>query len=1025
MTKNKQLRVFWRVNSPKYHLLTSIRIFLLLVTVGLGSGFGNSPKALVGTDVKNAAIAAVPDDALSGTKISDDQEQTISGSVVDDIGDPLLGVSVVRKGTSTGTITDIDGKFAIEAGPSDVLVFSYIGFLTEEVRITAENSTGEFVVKMTNDILQLDELVITGTSALTSKKQLGNAISTIGVEAISNAGSQDITASFSGKLAGALINQNSGNPAGGVSVTLRGASTVFGSSDPLYIIDGIIVDNSSTNLLPLGGYAQNRLVDINPNDIDRIEIIKGAAAAAIYGSRASNGVVQIFTKEGIPGETKISFSTSIKFNQLRKQIYENQEPKKFVSGEPNDPGYNTLKDVTRYNMQDRIFRDAFGTNSNISVRGGSDKTRYFTSASFSNNGGIIRNTDFNRHTLRANIGHQFNNWLNASVYTNYAVSTSHELPNGGRLAPGEFFGVLTGFVFLDTDFNPERQADGTYLAPINFVANPIAAIETYDFQQRTSRFIGGIKIDASPFKNFDMDYTLGYDGSTTSATAFIPVGIIPKVTGWSRNAEKISLLVNNDLNFRYTIDFSDDFTSISSLGLTHQYERTSIFSNTADQLSPSTRSTTGGTIISRTDLREERSIQGAFFQQTFNIYNRLFLTGAIRVDEASTFGEEERTQFYPKASFSYLLSEENFWKNGIGTTIDVLKLRASYGQAGNLTALSAFDRLTNYNPVPFNGNTGFVPDSQLGNVDIKPERQKEMEVGFDLSLFNKVGIEFSYYDVRVEDLLLSRVLAPSSGFSTRLENVGTLTNKGLEVLIRAKAINTTDFSWNIAAIYSKNKNEVNDIEGGQLVLPEIFDQAVVAKNGYPIGVFSGQYFIRNSDGSIKTNAQGLPESSIDRKIIGDPNPDWTGSLINEFRYKKWTFRTQFDAVMGFDIFNWTDRLTARTSLFGGGLRDAQEIRGELPRGYNAAAFNIWERYIEDGSFIKLRELYLAYDIPFKDKAVDNLKISLIGRNLFSLDDYSGWDPEVNSFGQRNGLRGNDFNEVPIPRTIELGLNINF
>ncbi|MDO5980812.1 TonB-dependent receptor plug domain-containing protein [Flavivirga spongiicola] len=950
------------------------------------------------------------------------QQKLVNGLVTDNFSQPLPGATILIKGKSIGATTDFDGKFSIEAAVSDVLVFSYVGFLTKEMVLTNAN-IGSIKVSMQEDILQLDELVITGTSVLTKKRQLGNAISSIKSSAIKSSGSQDVTAALSGKLPGALVNQNSGNPAGGVSVTLRGASTVFGSSDPLYVLDGVIVDNSSTELLPLGGYAQNRLVDLNTNDIDRIEIIKGAAAAAIYGSRASNGVVQIFTKRGASGETKISFSSSIKVNQLRKQIEENQEPFQFEA-----PGSSVLVPVERFRMQDRIFRDAYGTNNNISISGGDDNTQFYTSGSFSKNGGIIKNTDFKRYTLRANVDEKINDWLKASVSTHYSISDSKELPNGGMLAPGEFFGVLTGFAFLNTNYDPDRQPDGSYINNLGFTlaANPVAAIENYDFRQKTNRFIGSLRLEASLSENLNLEYILGYDGSSSRATAFIPVGILPKVTGWSRTAEKTSLLLNNDLNIQYSLDLTENIKSVSSLGFTQQYERTTILSNTADRLSPSIQSTTGGSIIARTDLRSERSIRGGYFQQTLNFSDRFFLTGAVRLDQASTFGVNERTQFYPKASFSYLLSDEAFWKKSLGKVFNVFKLRSSYGEAGNLTALSAFDKLTNYNPVPIGGQTGFAPDAQSGNLDIKPERQKEIEIGFDASTFDgRLGIEFSWFDVKVEDLLLSRVLAPSTGFSRRLENVGTLTNKGFEILLKGQIARTKDFSWDVTAIYSKNKNEVNDIEGGQLILPDIFDQAVVAQNGEAIGVFSGTYFIRDANGAISTDAGGLPITSTDKRIIGDPNPEWTGSLINEIRYKNWRLRTQFDAVMGFDVFNWTDRLNSFTDLFGGGRRDAQEIRGELPRGYNGATFQTFERYVEDGSFVKLRELSLAYNFNLKSENIDNITVTLTGRNLFSIDDYSGWDPEVSSFGQRNGFRGMDFNEVPIPRTIELGVNVNF
>ena len=268
------------------------------------------------------------------------QDGNLSGQVTDERGQGLPGVAIKVKGTDTGTVTDLEGNFKVAAAVSDVLVFSFVGMRTQELVVTESLLSSGVDVVMAGDILQLDQLVVTGTSTATSKRQLGNAISTIHSDDINFSATQDITGALSGKLSGALVNQNSGNPAGGISVTLRGASTVFGSSDPLYVIDGVIVDNSSTELLPLGGYQQNRLVDINPDDIERIEVIKGAAAAAIYGSRASNGVVQIFTKRGTDGKTRVSFSTSFRINELRKEIEENQEPFAFGSTRKRCTGTN-------------------------------------------------------------------------------------------------------------------------------------------------------------------------------------------------------------------------------------------------------------------------------------------------------------------------------------------------------------------------------------------------------------------------------------------------------------------------------------------------------------------------------------------------------------------------------------------------------------------------------------------------------------------------------------------------------------
>lgn len=948
------------------------------------------------------------------------QTTVIDGTVMDVNGEPLIGVDISIDKGEIGTTTDIDGSYSLSMNGMDVekIYFSYIGY-QEEMRMIEQGARQSINVIMEEDILKLDEVVITGASAATSKRNLGNAISSVSGKEIATSGAQGIDQALSGKLPGALVNQNSGNPAGGVSVTLRGNSTVFGSSDPLYIVDGVILDNSSPEVLDLGGYAQNRLVDLNPSDIDRIEIIKGAAAAALYGSRASNGVVQIFTKKGKAGKPKVTFSTSIKSNSLRKEIEENLEPVAYVN--PGDPANSEKKEVTRYKMQDYIFGNGLGTDNHISISGGDKNTRYYLSGSANYNQGIIKNSDFNRYTARLNVDQVLSKYISAGVGLGYTFSKSNEVPNGGI---SEFYGALTGMNFNNNTYNPEADENGNYTSPAGFVPNPVEVINRYKFQQKTNRINGNLSLKATPFEGFGIDFVLGLDTYDQAGDGYIPVGSTVKGTGWSRTAAFNKLLLNADLNFRYQTDVMADLASTTLVGFTAQQDQTSLLSITADKLSPVVNTTSAGTVIARGDVKSKRNIQGAFIQQTFGYMNKLFLTGALRVDEASPFGVNERTQMYPKASVSYVVSEDLFKNNDL---IDLFKLRLSYGESGNLSALNAYERLLNYNPRPINGQTGLVPSTRLGNPDLKPERQKEIEFGFDLGMLdNRLGLEFSYYDVKVEDLLLTRTLAPSTGYASRLENVGEMTNKGFEILLKGVPVKTGKLQWISTVNFSKNRNEVNGIEEGKIALPKSFGVSV-AKNGYPLGVLDGFQYARDANGDIALDANGLPSRAVDengatiRTVIGDPNPDWTGSWINELSYGDVSFRLQLDAVQGFDVFNFTDRVNSR-SRFGGGVRDAQELRGELAPGYNNAAYNIWERYIEDGSFVKVRELAISYAMRPESSVFKNVRLTLSGRNIYSFDDYSGWDPEVSTAGQTNGVRGFDFNEVPIPRTLMLSLS---
>ncbi|HHB78022.1 MAG TPA: SusC/RagA family TonB-linked outer membrane protein [Saprospiraceae bacterium] len=988
----------------------------------------NKNKLLGFVALKTSFFRFVTIGLLLSFSVASFAQHTLKGVVTDqNSGEPLIGVSVLLKNTTIGTATDVDGSYMLKlTEPHDkyVIVFSYLGYTPVEKTLTESELDQPLDVALSEDVIGLSEVVVTGASELTSKKQYGNAISTVNEQQISRSGSTAIDKALAGKVAGALISQNSGNPAGGVSVTLRGYSTVVGNSNPLYIVDGVIIDNSSSELIDLGGYAQNRLVDINPDDIDRIEIIKGASAAAIYGSRASNGVVQIFTKRGKAGKPRISFGTSVNWNSLRKEIEENMEPFKWAV--PGNPDSTRLIPTKRYKMQDYIFHTGMGTNNNLSVSGGNSKTKYYASIGYLKNEGIIRNTDFQRYDAKINLDQSINHWLKAGASFNYITSKSKEVPNGGISA---FYGALTGMNFNHNAYNPEADASGNYESPQGWVPNPVEAIETFKFGQEIDRMLGNFNLTATPAKGVTINYLVGVDRYTHNASGFLPIGAHSgNKTGWARSAVKTSFLINHDLNLKYRTQFSNQINSTSWLGFSLQKDHTFVLAQTSDHLSPVVNSTGAGEIVSYGETRIERIIEGAFFQQSFGYADKLFLTGAIRLDAASPFGSDAGVAMYPKVSLSYVLSEEPFWKENIGSAMNTFKVRASYGEAGNMTALGAYEKFDNYNPQPYGGVTGLEPSTRMGNANLKPERQKELEFGVDAGfLNNRLGFEFTYFNVNINDLLLERVLAPSTGFSTRFENVGTMTNKGLELLARGAIIQNKNFSWLTTVNFSKVKNSVDGIEGGILKLPKSFGISV-AKNGEALGVINGYYYARNDDGSIKLDARGWPSRAQkngvnDRKIIADPNPDWTGSLINELNYKSFSLSFQFDAVQGFDVFNFTDRVSSRP-IFGGGRYDAAEIRGDLVRGYNKASYNIWERYIEDGSFIKLRELSFGYTFEPKTPAISRMRLYLTGRNLISFDNYSGWDPEVSTSGQTNGVRGFDFNEVPIPKTIQIGLKMD-
>ena len=974
-----------------------------------------------------------------GFTVHAQSDYELKGNVVDDLGSPIPGVTVQIENTNYGAITNFDGNYSLKANldaGSYKLVFRSLGLTTQEI-ILSLDSQAEVVtdVVITADILGLDAVVVTGVGALTAKKQIGNTISTVEGLDIAQSGSLDITGGLSGKLAGIQVTQNSGDPAGGISVRLRSASTVNGSSDPLYIIDGVIVNNKSTNVLNVTSVVQNRLSDISPQDIDRIEVIKGAAAAAIYGSRASNGVVQIFTKKGKTGEPLITISSSVNFNSLRKKRDFNQEPFDWISS---DISILDKEAVTRYDYQDMVFENSTGTDNYVSISGGKENTNYFASFSYLDNDGILKGTDFEREGGRIRINQKINDWASASFGTYISTSNSNDKPNGGYGS-----GVLQTILFTNNKINPAQDADGNY-PNMTFYPNILEYIETFDFQQKNNRVISDLQINLTPMEGLKLNYILGYDNAESIGSTYVPISTNTDVLGRASNTSISTKQLNSDLNANYSKYFGDNLKSTTSVGFSWQSDETNLRSISGTGLALGVKTTNGAASISTNENRSERTFWGGFLQQTFGFNNKLFLTGAIRLDGSSVFGKDERNQFYPKASMSYLASEEDFWKESVEDIFSSFKLRAAWGQAGNLTAIGPFDRLSNYSAISIDGSSGLIAPTALGNPDLKPERQTELEFGVDMALLNnKIGVELTYYKQDIEDLLLARTLSPSTGARSRIENIGTMTNKGFEVLITATPIQTIDFGWSITGTYSSNKNEVNNIEGEQFGIGNFGFS--VAKNGNPLGVFYQGFYARNSDGSLLLTPSGLPQrerGSIDvngnpvperdgsgqpsganlSKVIGDPNPDYIASLINEVNYKDFSFRMQFDAVQGVDVLSWDKRMFYR---FGGGPASASELVGNDVRGTGATKFGIAEAYIEDGSYIKLREISASYLLEKPLKGINSVRFTLTGRNLFSIDNFSSYDPEVNMDAQSNGSRGGVMGLIPIPRVIKMGVIASF
>ncbi len=1009
----------------------------------------------------------------------------ISGKVTGADGKGIPSVSVQIRTTTIGTVTDANGNYDFSAtlkSGTYTLDFTGVGFKSKEQTVQVGDAASYSVdAQLAEDILKMDEVVVTGVSAGTTRKQLGSYVSTVKADQLTKGATGNVLAALQGKTAGAQIIQNSGDPGGGISVRLRGISSVNSSSEPLYIVDGVIVNNATTRVTNtsgnydggsfVGAIGQNRMADINPADIERIEVLNGAAAAAIYGSRANAGVVQIFTKKGSAGAPVVSFSTSVLSSSLRKSVPVNQSPTKF--GGPTDgvgaqtqdiltPALTNTTSVTRYDYNDYIFRNAIGTDNNVSVAGGKDKTKYYTSASYFKNEGIIKNTDYRRYSFRVNLDQGIGEKVNFNIGLNFVNSLSNEKPDGNSFfSPMNSINIIGNFHDLSTrDIFGNIRAIGE-----RGRVNPVSIIEDIKQKQETNRVIANAGIKVKPFKGLTLDYNMGIDQYSQKGETFIPPfaynvsdgffgggpALDPTRNGYASAGNYNFFQINNEINATYQTKVTDDISSTSQLGYSVQYEKSSYSLLQGRGLAPFVETVNGAsTLLQGADDRGEISVSGYYFQQNFNYKSLLYLTGAVRVDGSSVFGPDQRNQKYFKGSGSYIISEHKFWKDmAMNKVWNFAKLRIAYGESGNLTGIGAYSRFNTYSSNSFVSRTSLVSSGTLANSNVKPERQRELEFGIDLGFFDsRLNIQTNIYSKKVDDLLINRFIAPTTGFSSLLDNFGSLENKGFEIVVNAKPIQGKDLNWSVTGIYNHNRNKAVKIGQSLTLLSTNSGTPVAIIEGQPIGVFYGAFFavdangnaVKNTSGFIQGErgtqtsaltytvqrdpATGLPIASFPllRKVIGDPNPDYTASLVNEVTYKKASLRVQLDAVQGNEVFNadWRTRQGV-----GNGKEAEKEQTGVYPRGYINNFYGAVEQWrIDDGSFVKLREISLSYAFG-NFKKIKDITLSLSGRNLISWDNYKGYDPEVNAGGQSTILRGIDFGPVPIPKTFSVGLSAKF
>jgi len=995
-------------------------------------------------------------------------EQTIEGKVTDqDTQEPLPGVNVLAKGTSTGTVTDINGSYRLTvADEVETLVFSSIGYVTQEVPI---NGRSNIEITMLPDIQSLSEVVVVGYGQQ-EKADVTGSIASVSSEDIETRPLPSFEGAIQGRASGVQVRQTGGALDGDFSIAIRGIGSVTGSNEPLYVVDGV----------PL--FSQG-FSTINPRDIESIDILKDASATAIYGARAANGVVIITTKSGRSGATNITFNAEFGFENITKtldQLSTGQQAALFVEAfsnsgrstdvfdDPNAPFRSVDND-----WQDLITRTAKRQNYNFGVSGGNESTTFSISGAYLDREGVMLDTDLRNWSIRTNVDHKFSEKFKVST----RLMGSYQRQN---VAPEESYfggsGTLRQAIFTHS-YAPYKDEEGNFIGPENSNApyfgnntNPVARRVEEDLKLNTTRILGNVKADYNLTNNLVFSVNLGGDILTDRAYTFLPVfdrGIYQRVEGQVTESinEQINGVADATLQYDITLNEKHDLTALAGVSvqqfIVKQFSTTGqgTTDNSLDQLSNQTSFISSGSEVNS-------GLSSQFLRVNYGYMDKYLLTATVRRDGSSKFGSGNRYGVFPSASLGWRVSEENFLQN-IGV-IDDLKFRTSYGLTGNQN-IGDFAFLTRAGAAPYvwgdNVALGNAPVN-IGNPNLQWESSKQFDIGLDLSLFmGRIYSSMDYYN-RISDNLLIRTPIPYTAGITEdpTVNLGSIRNSGFEFAITTR--NTTrEFLWTTNFNITFNENEVLDIGtnavGDPLEIPgreiplggHLVNLTVV---GRPVGAFymyefdgvwqldeeaeaAGFGSVPGDAKYVDNNGNGRVDDG-DRTFVGNPTPTFFGGITNTFEYKGFTLTAFLNYSGGNQLFNGARHLFGRSVPFVQNLAEVADFwtpenPSNIPRpsqGGDAAYTTFLStiastRFLEDASFLRLQNVSLSYNMPstITDPLnISNLRLTLTGNNLFTWTNYEGYDPESSSYNSLLSA-GQDLTPYPLTKIYTLGVQVNF
>ena len=1044
------------------------------------------------------------------------QAKKVSGVVQDAMG-PVIGASIKVKGTNTGVATDFDGKFTLSVNPGATLVVSYIGYVTKEVKVGNQTS---LVINLQEDKQLLDEVVVVGYGTMKKSDISGSSVN-LGEKAMKGSIISSLDQSLQGRAAGVTAVSTSGAPGTASSIRVRGTATINSNAEPLYVIDGVIVQSSNTSGSSLGfGDALDNgptstvspLSTINPADIVSMEILKDASATAIYGAQGANGVVLITTKRGKAGEAKFSYDGMVAWSRQTKRLdmmnlrefgdYYNDFVASGFGGIKEDPYYSDVSLLGKgTNWQDAIFQTAFQQQHQVSAQGGTEKIQYYVSAGYMNQEGTIIGSEFNRLSVRANLDAQLKSWLKLGLSATFSDSNDNlKLTDGAE--------GIVGFALSSLPEAPIYDIDGKYasFARENYsIHNPIAKAMEQNNMLNRKKLNGNIYAEITPIKNLVWHAEIGYDIGYSKAEIYNNAIDLPN---WKESNES-SIQKNNNTYWQLKnyITYNNTFAekhSLTAMVGQECWESKWDYTRVANTNLPSdaVHNPQLGTGTATINSGFGSSSMASFFTRwTYSYDNRYNATYTYRYDGSSNFGPNNRWAGFHSAAASWRFTNEKFMKdikwlsNG--------KLRIGWGQTGN-SNINSYVWGVNMQQVYTSLGNGYRPQN-IPNLDVRWEKQSQIDVGLDIGLFNdRINLTLDWYQKESKDMLMELQLPSYMGtqgndnskLKAPMGNYGHIRNTGFEITLNTHPL-IGKFQWDSEMQISFNKNKLIALNGtassaivgyaqwGQTqvtktdigeslysfygyvcdgIYQDLADLETSPKpSAYPTnGVFNGANTTYVGDIKYKDlNGDGVIDEN-DRTNIGSPLPKFTYGWTNTFRYKNFDLSIFINGSYGNKVMNLTKRnLTTMSSAWSNQHVDVinrarlepidasivytdgskwynhvENVRvanpdASLPRaiiGDPNDNDRISDRYVEDGSYLRLKNLALGYTFPkkiVKTLGVENLRVYCNIQNLFTITGYDGYDPEIGVSTMSVNVMGVDYGRYPSPTTYSFGLNMSF